>query len=240
MRVIYTPKGKAREYSPLALNLYNGCSNGCSYCYVPRISRRDRVEFMQNIVVRKDILKKLDRDCQELEGNNQPILMCFTSDPYQKEEEHYRITRQAIKILNKYNLNFQILTKSGSSAEQDFDLYKPGDTYATTLTFDNVPDSRKYEPNADTPGKRIESLYRARQKGIKTWVSLEPVIDPEQSLHLIDMTWNLVNLFKVGKLNGNPDIEATIDWKKFGQDAIARIKSHGNTYYIKKDLRKFL
>ncbi len=87
MRVIYEPKGKAREYSPLALNLYNGCSNGCKYCYVPAYCRRDRKEFKNNTVVRKDVLKKLERDCQELKGGSQQILMCFTSDPYQIAEE---------------------------------------------------------------------------------------------------------------------------------------------------------
>ena len=33
MSIIYEPKGKAREYSPLAVNLYRGCSHGCLYCY---------------------------------------------------------------------------------------------------------------------------------------------------------------------------------------------------------------
>ena len=40
MSVIYEPKGKAREYSPLALNLYLDCSHGCKYCYAPAIQRQ--------------------------------------------------------------------------------------------------------------------------------------------------------------------------------------------------------
>lgn len=35
IQTIYEPSGKAREYSPLALNLYKGCDHGCNYCYVP-------------------------------------------------------------------------------------------------------------------------------------------------------------------------------------------------------------
>ena len=31
MPVIYEPKGKAREYSPYACNLYIGCSHRCQY-----------------------------------------------------------------------------------------------------------------------------------------------------------------------------------------------------------------
>ncbi|MBA7513488.1 hypothetical protein ES705_05504 [subsurface metagenome] len=240
MRVIYKPKGKAREYSPLALNLYNGCSNGCKYCYVPNYCRKNREEFKNNTVVRKDVLKKLERDCQELEGGSQQILMCFTSDPYQKAEETNKITRQAIKILNRYGLNFQILTKSGSRAEKDFGLYKKGDTYAVTLTFDSEIDSRKYEPEADIPEQRIKSLNEAKKRGITTWVSLEPVISPDQSLNLIDMTCRFVDLFKVGKLNGYPEMERKINWRQFGLDAIEKLEKYKKNYYIKKDLEKYL
>ena len=31
MSIIYEPRGKAREYSELAVNLYTGCSHGCRY-----------------------------------------------------------------------------------------------------------------------------------------------------------------------------------------------------------------
>lgn len=31
--LIYQPKGPAGEYAKWAINLYNGCSNGCEYCY---------------------------------------------------------------------------------------------------------------------------------------------------------------------------------------------------------------
>ena len=31
MKPIYEPKGKAREYADLALNIYTGCPNGCEY-----------------------------------------------------------------------------------------------------------------------------------------------------------------------------------------------------------------
>lgn len=31
--LIYQPQGAAGEYAKWAINLYNGCYNGCTYCY---------------------------------------------------------------------------------------------------------------------------------------------------------------------------------------------------------------
>ena len=40
IRAIYTPKGPALEYAPLACNLYRGCAHGCLYCYARASSKR--------------------------------------------------------------------------------------------------------------------------------------------------------------------------------------------------------
>ena len=242
MKVIYEPLGRAREYSPLALNLYTGCSNGCRYCYVPNYLRKSREEFRNNISVRKNILRKIELDSLELkiEKNTKPILLCFTCDPYQKIEEDCKITRKAIEILNKYNQNFQILTKNGNLAKRDFELYKKKDTYAVTLTFDNEIHSRKFETKADIPEDRIKSLEEAKKLGIETWVSLEPVILTNQSLNLIDLTHEFVDLYKVGKLNNYPRIENKINWRKFAIEAIDKLRKYHKKFYIKKDLRQYL
>ena len=112
-----------------------------------------------------------------------------------------------------------ILTKGGMKAEDDFDLYGPNDWFGVTLTCDNDADSLKNEPGAALCSDRIAALKKAHDSGIHTWVSLEPVIYLKQTLHLIELTSEFVDQFRVGKLNHYPDKEKQINWPKFRGDA---------------------
>jgi DNA repair photolyase len=60
MRVIYLPKGRALEYAPLAVNLYNGCPHGCRYCYAPAMMHTTRKAWHVAAVPRKGILDALE------------------------------------------------------------------------------------------------------------------------------------------------------------------------------------
>ncbi len=237
--VIYEPRGRAGEYAPLAVNLYRGCGHGCIYCYAPEATFIDRQEFIK-ATPRQGIIKKLEKDVPQaaLDGHKGNVLLCFTCDPYQPIDITYQLTRQAIEILHKNGFNVTILTKGGKRAERDFDLLRPGDEFATTLTFLDEQKSRQWEPKAAIPEERIEALRKAHELGIKTWVSLEPVIEPAESLEIIRQTHTFVDLFKVGKLNYHPQANE-IDWHKFAQDSIATLKQYGCQYYIKKDLRRY-
>jgi DNA repair photolyase len=81
MQTIYKPKGKAREYAELALNLYRGCDHGCTYCYAPQILKMSREEFHGMPTARSDILAAIWKIAQYYVGKN--VFLCFTTDPYQ-------------------------------------------------------------------------------------------------------------------------------------------------------------
>ncbi len=234
--MIYEPKGRAREYAALAANLYRGCAHGCLYCYSPLATRRDRLEFHRNVTVRPDALKDLECDALEMRGSGNRILLSFTTDAYQPLEVEQGITRQAIQILHRYGLFVEILTKGGSRARRDFDLLGPGDAFATSLTLLDPAQSRQWEPEAAEPADRIETIRYAHDLGIETWASLEPVIDPAQSLELIRLTHPFIDLFKVGRLNYHP-LGNRIDWNAFGHAAQELLEALGKSYYLKFDLR---
>lgn len=236
MSIIYEPKGRALEYSLLACNIYNGCSHMCNYCYAKPMMERYGKDFSQ-VSVKKNFLKQLENDAKKYAGTNKRVLLSFTCDPYQKIDIKEHMTRQAIIILKEYNIPFQILTKGGMRAVGDFDFYDENDAFATTLTFDNRGDSLRYEPQAAEPENRIRAIKLAHDMGIDTWVSLEPVLDPIQSLNLIIMTHEFINLYKIGKLNHR---KSDIDWRDFGVKALELCRKLGKKYYIKHDLAEYL
>lgn len=234
--VIYEPKGKAREYAPLAVNLYRGCSHGCTYCYAPAATRTDRDEFHNRACPRRDVLRQLTTDAKRFRGDQRRILFSFTSDAYQPIETELGLTRRALEILAEQGLLVTVLTKGGLRAARDFPLLAAmGAEFAVTLTTDSDGESRAWEPNAALPAERIESLRQAKQHGLFTWVSFEPVINPEAVLRLIDATHEFVDLYKVGKLNHHA-FAASINWPKFRREVVERLDQLGVPYLLKKDL----
>lgn len=239
MAIIYEPKGKAKEYSDLAANLYKGCDHGCLYCYAPGIPPakfRPREEFFE-VKNRNEVVKQIRKEAPAY--RDKEILLCFTCDPYSHFAADAGITRQAIEALHDGGATVNILTKGGNRSTADFDLLTAADKYGTTLTFLNDEDSLKWEPRAALPGERIAALKTAKAAGISTWASFEPVIDPEQTLELIELTHGITDFYKVGKWNH--DVRADeIDWHSFAKRAKALLENLGVAYMIKKDLAAYL
>lgn len=241
LKVIYQPKGRAGEYKDWAVNLYRGCGHCCSYCYCSSILRIPQTEF-HCPEPRKDIIEKLTKDCQELRSRMETllILLCFTCDPYQPINDHYQLARKAIQLLQAHSQRVAILTKGGHRSQLDIPLLRPGlDEYATTLTCLGETLSRKWEPFAAPPMERIDALKVAHDKGVYTWVSMEPVLYPDQSLELIRVSAPFVDEYKLGILNYHPHAK-TINWREYGLKATELVNNLGKKIYIKEDLRRYL
>lgn len=240
MSKIYQPTGRAREYSPLALNIYQGCTHGCLYCYVPRMLNRFNSNYRHEQCRPAVDFEALSKSAQKYEGCGLQILLSFTGDPYCGVSPE--TTRTALEILNFYNHKVAILTKGGMQCLADLDIFRKfGDRIkvGATLTFDNEKDSKEWEPGSATPSDRIEALRMLHDAGVKTWVSFEPVIIPAQSLNLLQQVSTIVDHVKIGKLNNYKGIDKTIDWAAFIFEAVRICREADLPFYIKKDLQVY-
>ena len=173
MNVIYEPKGRAREYSPLACNLYMGCTHGCKYCYAPACMHKKPEAWHEAARARSEnVLKLFERDCarlakERIDDETRRVLFCFLSDPYQPLESELHLTRRGIAIAARHGIKVDILTKGdGTLIEQDLQLMLESQTHlGVTLSFINDASRQEWEPMASTVLSRLNILRKAHEMG---------------------------------------------------------------------------
>ena len=180
--IIYAPAGQAGEYAPLATNPYRGCGHKCAYCYVPR--RRCR-HGPRRVRRRRDLRPDFSQDGLRTRGRYRGMaspsrcMLCFSTDPY--PPAHTSRRAQALEILIEHGLAFCTLTKGGTRALRDIDLFRPDrDAFASTLT--SLDASLLAQVGTRRRLIRTTGLRRCApfiERGIFTWVSLEPTLDVE-------------------------------------------------------------
>lgn len=237
---IYAPAGQAGEYAPLAANPYRGCGHGCAYCYVPAVLRMPRPEFDAGAIERPGFIEALTKDARKYQaaGSREQVMLSFTTDPYHPGDT--TLTRRTLEVLIEHGLWFCTLTKGGTRALRDIALFRPArDAFASTLTSLDDAFSLKWERGAALPADRLRALRLFYEAGIFTWVSLEPTLDVESSLRIVEETHEFVDLFKIGRVNYLP-MTKTTDWEGYTLRMVDLCRRLGVQHYVKKDLQLFL
>lgn len=276
MRAIYTPRGAAREYAPLAVNLFTGCGHGCLYCYAAELDlKRGRTASKEAwhamVRARPGIIQALERDAKAL-ANRQglfdpppgPVLLCFTCDPYQLDAALNHVTWQALEILTGAGLGVKLLSKAGRAACRNLELlsrYARRHWFGQSFTTLDPELARVWEPNAAPPAERLAALELARRAGLRTWVSLEPVLYPGRMVELVRELAPVVDSFSVGILNPKTSLPPDLpdraleglgaglplmrrrlqeELERLGYERVidgAVLSHEGKTYYFKNALR---
>lgn len=226
-RPIYKPSGRAREYGEYAINIYTGCNHGCTYCYAPKVLHMDRAAF-DVVRQRGGIVKAVREQLSTFPEKGKTIALCFTCDPYPRDIDTTP-TREIIRAIKTSGNHVQILTKNPTT--RDFDLLDGNDWFGITLTC-NDRTAAHIEPGALLPSKRVAALYAAREAGIRTWISLEPVLDPKFCYGVVRFID--ADLYRIGKLNY---YKSHPDWAQFGRKIEELCVQYERRYYIKEDLR---
>jgi DNA repair photolyase len=235
--MIYEPKGRAREYSPLACNIAVGCVHDCKYpCYGPGAFRVNPVDWPKPRY-KKDAVLSFEKDARKLAGDPRDILFCFASDPYMTDESS-RLMSEILPIAEANRLRIQVLTKNPARAmrESGHILKRNGWKLGTTIIFLSEKLREKWEPGAPSIASRLEALRDAHEAGISTWVSIEPVVDADEAVAAIEAVKPFTDFIKVGKLNHSKHADS-IDWFDFLSRAKEALGDH--PHLIKDDLKKF-
>lgn len=106
------------------LAAYSGCAMGCVYCYLPDVlwNLPDKLGGWGNYVhVRSRSVELLARQLDQLEGTSG--FMSATTDPYQKVEGEYRLTRRLLEMLVDSKMRFLLISTRGTLVLRDLDIF---------------------------------------------------------------------------------------------------------------------
>ncbi len=167
-----------------SINAYRGCEHGCIYCFArPSHAYHDLspgLDFETKLFAKPDAARLL-RDALAKRGYTpSPIAMGTNTDPYQPIEGRYRITRKILELCLETRHPVTITTKS-DRVLRDLDLLAEMARMrlagvAISVTSLDADLSRKLEPRAAAPAKRIAALGKLIAAGVPAHVSIAPVI----------------------------------------------------------------
>jgi len=159
------------------VNPYTGCSHGCRYCYATFMKKYSghTEPWGQFVDVKLNAPVLLGRQLPR--AQNGTIILSSVTDPYQHLEGKYKLTRECLSVLSKYEFPVEVLTKS-PLVTRDVDVIEKCKhiEVGLTITTDDDRVRRIFEPQAPSVEKRFAALRSLRDAGIRTYVFIGPVL----------------------------------------------------------------
>jgi DNA repair photolyase len=239
---LYKPKGMARETAqavleveePHACNVAWGCSNGCLYCYGPKVGKESREKWLQVRYPKISPYCSVER--QLLKGlKPQGVFLSFMTDPFLPETS----TAALIGMLRDKGIRVATLSKLDVSR---FHNIRHG---ITVVSLDHYFHLR-YEPNTLPSYTRLKFLKAAKDRGDFVWISMEPY--PPSSIHKQNLLQLLeeikfVDLIVFGKWNYDARAKTEQARQEYAGNLVVVkdfCRSNNIRLHIKSDTIKFV
>lgn len=246
-QAIYRPKGKAGEYAAYACNFYTGCSNDCQYCYCKK-------GVLSHVWSTTPTLKKCFKDTadalavfkkelnyyqRELDFRKRGLFFSFTTDPLLNET--IGLTLDAVEYALRHHIPVQILTKRADGALKLIESLcsrlggiNP-DIHRIAIGF-TLTGHDELEPNADLTESRIHAMRQIHALGLKTFASIEPMLDFPAAEEVINCTLGFCDLYKIGLLSGGKRTIDSLDLAHFVPYITEKIGNAGAKVYWKESI----
>jgi len=159
------------------INPYVGCGHNCQYCYARYIKKftGHNEKWGSFIDVRINIVEVLSKQLQLKKDNQKPLFIGTVTDPYQPIEKKYMLMRRILKVLETYENQITIMTKSDLIL-RDIDLLKTIKNIKTNITINTFNEKwqKLIEPLATPIKNRLEAIKKLRSANIKVCVMIGP------------------------------------------------------------------
>ncbi len=166
------------------INAYRGCSHACSYCFARPSHEWLELDidegFERQVVVKVNAVARLRTELAPRRWAGEPIAMGTNTDPYQRCEGIYGLTRGLVEVLAEHHNPFSILTKS-TLVLRDLDLLAEASRrtdVSVNLSIGTLDAEvwQATEPGTPHPLRRVEAVARLRAGGVRCGVLVAPVL----------------------------------------------------------------
>ena len=249
--VIKSPKKAAGEYAKHSVSIYRRCSNQCRYCFLDKGIGKGTLgsgkpELRTCFYNVDDAVQKFER---ELVRNREQLIadggifFCFITDPCLPDT--IEATKRCAVIAMNEGVPVTILTKMADWVyEQEYveSILDTGKETGLLCVGFSLTGRDDMEPNASSNIDRQAAMHLIHDMGIKTFASIEPIIQFNKSLAMIRETLGYCDLYKIGLMSkcgkGYYEVDDCI---KFIENVNKLIWNDQNCakVYWKESIRKF-
>ena len=167
-----------------SINPYQGCEHGCIYCYArpthAYLGLSPGLDFETRLFGKQNAAELLRKELARPGYKCELIALGANTDPYQPVEREQRITRAILEVLAGHHHPVGIVTKS-ALVERDIDILAQMAKQNLVHVFVSITSldaelSRKLEPRATAPYRRLDAVRTLTGAGIPCGVLFAPVI----------------------------------------------------------------
>lgn len=168
----------------LSINPYRGCEHGCAYCFArpthAYLGLSPGLDFETRIAYKPDAADLLRHELNSPAYVCEAIALGVNTDAYQPVERRLGITRSILELFAEFRQPVVIITKS-ALVLRDLDILAELATLGLAQVVVSVTTldrelSRRMEPRAAAPDRRLEVIQALAAAGIPAGVLVAPVI----------------------------------------------------------------
>lgn len=124
---------------------------------------------------KENLIKRLERDLAKID-KRRAISMSNSSDPYPPMEAKLKLTRSCLELFARERCRVLVITKSDLVARDVDLLAQMPAAVSVTITTMDVGLSRKLEPGAPNPRRRMTAMRRLANHQVPVTLRLDPII----------------------------------------------------------------
>jgi DNA repair photolyase len=167
-----------------SINPYRGCEHGCIYCFARPshafLNLSPGLDFETRLIARPGLGAVLDRELRAKGYRVDVMALGTNTDPYQPIEAEHRVMREVLLVLQAFHHPLAITTK-GTLIERDIDILADMAALGLcrvgiSLTTLDADLSRRMEPRAAAPKRRLQMIERLAAAGIPVRAMIAPVV----------------------------------------------------------------